>query len=223
MNRKAFAIVGGLLFGATAVFVSAAAAPAQGRGGVHGGAVGGSHPGGLSPALPPVASVLNPATRPLAPHNVPAQQFGSPPVNAYRPNGGYIPFVGYYLPEAAPYTRPSASGIGSYRGESLADEFPVQPAPPQRVIPIEQPEAAARVTVRLPAGAELWFGGTKVPSAGAVREFKTPVLRPGRLYDYEVRARWSHGGRSVTQSEQVVISAGAAVRIDFTKPAGTAP
>jgi uncharacterized protein (TIGR03000 family) len=211
MNRRVYSIF--TAFFATALLLTPAKPCwAQVRGGVHPGAVGGYHPGGLSPAI-----------RPLFPQNVPAPVFGTPPGNAYRPNGGYIPFVGYYLPDAAPRRRPSFPSLGSFGVESKAEENPIGPAAPRKVIPVVQPEAAARVTVRLPADAKLWFGGTKVESAGAVREFRTPILRPGRLYDYEVRASWKQGGRAVTRTQQVIVTAGSTVRIEFTPPGRTAP
>jgi uncharacterized protein (TIGR03000 family) len=192
---------------------TAVPATAQGRAGARGGAVGGYHPSSFaSPSVP------------LFPHNVPAPRATTGPVNAYRPNSGYIPYVGYYLPESAPRSRPAAPGLGSFGQESLTEQVPMRPGPPRNDVPVEQqPEAAARVTVRLPANAELWFGDKKVPTPGTIREFKTPVLRPGRLYEYEVRARWTKDGRVVTQTQQVVVTAGAATRVDFTPSAGAAP
>src|SRR6516225_2348487 len=62
-------------------------APALGQS--RGGAVGSFHGVGTPPGI-----------RPFAPIYVPGNRFNSLPVNAYRPNSGYIPYVGYYLPKA---------------------------------------------------------------------------------------------------------------------------
>jgi uncharacterized protein (TIGR03000 family) len=230
-NRLSFAWT--CLLVTAAVFGSAAPVQAQFRGGSHAGPVGGIPPG------------IGASARPVAPIFVPAQRFGPQTNYAYRPNSGYIPNVGYYLPNASPASRVSRY-VPDYLGSSgepappaPAETFPTgqyffsTPAvdAPQKGYPAEalnldtvvEPDLTARVTVRLPSDAELWFDNAKVPSAGTVREFRTPALKPGRLYDYEVRARWQQAGRAVTQRQQVAISAGADVRVDFTPATGTAP
>jgi uncharacterized protein (TIGR03000 family) len=63
-----------------------------------------------------------------------------------------------------------------------------------------EPDAAAHVTVRVPSDAELWFGGTKLASDGTVRVFNSPALKPGKLYDYEVKVSWRQDGRPVTRT-----------------------
>ncbi len=80
--------------------------------------------------------------------------------------------------------------------------------------------APAAVEVRLPAAAELWFDGVPAPSAGERRTFTTPPLRPGLRYRYEVQVRWHEGGRDVVRGEHVIVRAGDAVLVDFTRPGG---
>jgi uncharacterized protein (TIGR03000 family) len=77
---------------------------------------------------------------------------------------------------------------------------------------------AASVEVRLPAGAELWFDGVATPQTGERRTFTTPPLRPGLTYRYEVQVRWREGGRDVVRGEHVLVRAGEAVVVDFTRP-----
>ena len=71
------------------------------------------------------------------------------------------------------------------------------------------------VTVNVPAGTQLWFDGKATTTTGSVRLFDSPPLTPGSRYSYEVRARWSENGHEVTQTQQVVVSAGAHVDVKF--------
>jgi uncharacterized protein (TIGR03000 family) len=50
-----------------------------------------------------------------------------------------------------------------------------------------------------------------------MRRFVSPLLKPGREYTYQVRARWMEDGREVVQSRRVTVSAGAEVSVDFTR------
>jgi uncharacterized protein (TIGR03000 family) len=145
--------------------------------------------------------------------------------------------VGYYLPNAAP-----ASRISRYFPDFLGTAGETVPPAPAETFPtgryvfstptvstpqegysasalnldtVVEPDFSARVTVRLPSGAELWFDGVKVPSTGPVRAFHSPALTPGRLYDYDVKARWGEDGRDVTQTQRVTIAAGSDVQVEF--------
>jgi uncharacterized protein (TIGR03000 family) len=77
------------------------------------------------------------------------------------------------------------------------------------------PDAAARITLSVPAGARVWFDGTPTTATGSVREFSTPPLRPDVRYAYVVQARWNENGREVTQARQVEVLAGAHVNVTF--------
>jgi uncharacterized protein (TIGR03000 family) len=56
-----------------------------------------------------------------------------------------------------------------------------------------------------------------------VRAFQSAPLTPGQQYTYEFRARWKNDdGREVTQTQQVIVTAGAHVRVDFPVPPGAA-
>jgi uncharacterized protein (TIGR03000 family) len=67
----------------------------------------------------------------------------------------------------------------------------------------------------VPGNAEVWFDGEKTTSTGTNRQFRSPPLTPGQRYRYEVRVRWVENGREVTQTQQVVVSAGANVNVSF--------
>ena len=85
------------------------------------------------------------------------------------------------------------------------------------------PGRTARVTVRVPADAELWFDEATTKSTGRVRRFVTPELAPDREFTYEVRARWHEDGRLVTRTRKAVVTAGADVEVDFTAAPAPAP
>jgi uncharacterized protein (TIGR03000 family) len=74
---------------------------------------------------------------------------------------------------------------------------------------------SARLTVRLPEDARLWFENIPTKSTGAVREFRSPPLPPGMQYAYTVRATWTDNGKEVTQTQHVGVTAGARVALDF--------
>jgi uncharacterized protein (TIGR03000 family) len=75
---------------------------------------------------------------------------------------------------------------------------------------------AASIRVRVPAGAELWFDGTKTRQSGAERSFRSPPLTPGKTYFYDVKARWTEGGKPVERTRTVDVRAGGRYTVDFT-------
>jgi uncharacterized protein (TIGR03000 family) len=78
---------------------------------------------------------------------------------------------------------------------------------------------AARLTVRLPADAQLWVDGVPLEQSGAVRVIATPPLKPGQTYHYTVKAQWRDNDRAVTREREVDFEAGDSVTVDFTRPA----
>ena len=76
----------------------------------------------------------------------------------------------------------------------------------------------ATLTVSLPADATLQVQGVKTRSKGDVRTFSSPPLPVGRRFTYLLRATWTERGRPVTQSQKVVVTAGAQVRVRFPMP-----
>jgi uncharacterized protein (TIGR03000 family) len=78
----------------------------------------------------------------------------------------------------------------------------------------------ARLIVELPAGAQLYVDDKPVAAAGR-KAFRTPELRPGASYYYEVRAEVMRDGQRVSETRRVVIRAGQVAREDF-RSLGTA-
>jgi uncharacterized protein (TIGR03000 family) len=80
------------------------------------------------------------------------------------------------------------------------------------------PRASALITIIVPSDAEVFFDGTPTAQKGVDRLFSTPLLQPGWNYSYAVSARWQDRGKVVEQTRNVVVSAGAGVRVDFLTP-----
>jgi uncharacterized protein (TIGR03000 family) len=144
---------------------------------------------------------------------------------------------GYYLDE----TNPTYFGGARYRefygygrGYGLAnfpDSLPNFPPPPPLRLhrappapPVLAPQVAAPAApvafllVEVPAAAEVWLEGQRMGQAGRIRLYVSPPLTPGARYAYEVRARWTDGGREVEQVREVVVHAGDRVVVAFPRP-----
>ena len=60
------------------------------------------------------------------------------------------------------------------------------------------------INVRLPdPNAQVWFEGNATSQRGAMRQFESPQLTPGRDYIYSIRAEWNQNGRTVLKSINV--------------------
>src|SRR5262249_6232093 len=78
-----------------------------------------------------------------------------------------------------------------------------------------QSNNVATVTVTVPPNAEVWFNGTYMTQTGAVRQFTSPPLTPGRNYTYRVTARGRANGQQVVQSRDLAVTAGGYATITF--------
>ena len=153
--------------------------------------------------------------------------YGFPYGYGYAPYfSGYYPYGYGYSSYDSPYADDSSwyPGLGGAYSPGNAGGFTsVSPlsGTSQGLAPSAQADTA-HVTVRVPAGADIWINGSNTDSAGPVREFQSPALTPGQQYTYEFRARWKNDdGREVTQTQQVALTAGAHARVDFPIPDGT--
>jgi uncharacterized protein (TIGR03000 family) len=82
----------------------------------------------------------------------------------------------------------------------------------------EDGEGTCRVTVIVPADADVTFNGVETTVPGTERAFVTPPLKKGREFHYTVRARWTRNGKPVDQTRKITVKAGTRVRVDFTGP-----
>jgi len=142
---------------------------------------------------------------------------------------GYVPYSYGYYPSyynyGPTYGYPSYpySGADYWLGSAADPTYSnsaYQPssAPDSAVDNRVTADAAAHVTVNLPADARIRFNGTAMAGAGSVRDFDTPPLASGRRFSYEVRASWNENGREVTQTQRVEVAAGARVNVTFPIP-----
>jgi uncharacterized protein (TIGR03000 family) len=66
----------------------------------------------------------------------------------------------------------------------------------------------AVLIAQLPEEAVLWVEGRRTTSAGWMRYFRSPPLRPGRKYSYLVRVAWIEDGCWVSQTRKLPVRAG---------------
>ncbi|MSQ95983.1 MAG: TIGR03000 domain-containing protein [Gemmataceae bacterium] len=91
---------------------------------------------------------------------------------------------------------------------------------PPKTKPNEQEEVAipsntARVIVNLPSDARLWVENVECPLTSDVRSFNTPALNLNHRYFYNVRAEIVRDGRTISETQRVIIIPGAEARVDF--------
>jgi uncharacterized protein (TIGR03000 family) len=84
------------------------------------------------------------------------------------------------------------------------------------------PDNRARITVKLPEGAELSVDGVRNSRKSLIREFSTPVLEPGKDYSYVLRCEVP-GQPSLFQEIKLDFQAGMGFEVDFTQPAVPSP
>jgi uncharacterized protein (TIGR03000 family) len=145
----------------------------------------------------------------------------------YGYGGGYYDYGGAY--------GPSPFYLDPYLGLTPPYFAPTGPqgVPPRPYVPSETPgylkgqreedmpaptDNAVHLQVRVPANAEVWIGGAKTAQTGTLRQFKSPPLTPGKTYSYTIRARWVEDGRLEDQTREVLVSANAALLVDFLAP-----
>jgi uncharacterized protein (TIGR03000 family) len=147
-------------------------------------------------------------------------------------NAGYYPYYGLY--GGYPYSGYDGDYYGStYTGSGTTDTPSYAdvtsyylgganpPAAGYQAYSPPSSGAPANLTVKVPADALVWFDGVQMTSTGPVRSYVSTPLAEGQ-YSYEVRARWNENGHEVTQTQQVGVTPGAHVEVDFPVPPTTA-
>jgi uncharacterized protein (TIGR03000 family) len=95
----------------------------------------------------------------------------------------------------------------------------LQTDPGTTIVPAASPQdGPAEVSMTLPADATLWAQGLQITGSGATREFHSPTLESGHRYTYDFQASWEENGHTVTQSQKVIVTAGAHVQVHFPVP-----
>lgn len=78
-----------------------------------------------------------------------------------------------------------------------------------------RPDDRARIWLRLPGDAEVWFEGVKTKQTGTLRYYFSPPLAADRKYSYQIQARWSKDGEPVEWKKRIEVRAGDAIRLDL--------
>jgi uncharacterized protein (TIGR03000 family) len=133
----------------------------------------------------------------------------------------YLQNPGYSIPRASQpryFFYPSRGGYPRYNYRPYYDWHFLwhMTESPKEEQPKTPKDTHAHIIVRAPAGAELWFNGTKVTGEGEVRKFASPALTLGQRYSYEVRAQWTQNGQTITKTHELTVKAGAHIDVYFT-------
>jgi uncharacterized protein (TIGR03000 family) len=78
-------------------------------------------------------------------------------------------------------------------------------------------DAPAKITVQLPASAELYVDDVLCPMVSGTRSFDTPALPAGQQFTYTLRVE----GAGISLSKQVFIEAGQHVQVNFNGESAT--
>jgi uncharacterized protein (TIGR03000 family) len=131
-------------------------------------------------------------------------------------NYGYYPYYDNYSYDY-PYL---GSALGYDSGYSDGTAIPSTTyVAPASAAPADRP---IHLTVNVPADAQVWVDNTKTTSTGPVRQFESPPVTPGERYTYKIQARWNENGHELTQTQEVKVTAGARVNVNFPVPSATA-
>jgi uncharacterized protein (TIGR03000 family) len=139
----------------------------------------------------------------------------------YRP-----PFVeGYGSPPVPPpFGYPIDTGVEviTVQPTSIVPRVPVPSVPvlaPISEVPAD--DGKARLTLWVPADAEVWIQGQKMDVSGSERHFTSPVLGQGQGYTYEIRTAWTENGKPVEFTRKVAVKSGDEKSVAFNPAPGT--
>ena len=138
--------------------------------------------------------------------------YGLGGVGYYAPYyGGYGPYGPYYG-----YAPPVVYAAGSAAPNAVAANPGAAPTTTGYQPP---PDNAAHLQLLVPEDAEVWFAGAKIDRAGRIREFVSPPLTPGKVFNYPIVVRYTDTtGKSVEDKRDIQVRANDWFSIDFTKP-----
>ena len=94
---------------------------------------------------------------------------------------------------------------------------PAEPAPakPQAGLVPAPEQTRGVVGVWVPAQARVVINGLETTSTGSYREYISHGLKPGAVYQYEIRAQIARDGRLIEKTRTVYLTAGARQRVAF--------
>jgi len=108
---------------------------------------------------------------------------------------------------------------GCYGGYAVAPAAvaPVAAAPAAPSTTIRASDAAT-VVVQMPADARLFVEGQRLRVDPTTNSFKTPALEKDARYLYTLKIEVTRDGRTVTESKDIEVAAGATTRVRFSEP-----
>jgi uncharacterized protein (TIGR03000 family) len=74
---------------------------------------------------------------------------------------------------------------------------------------------AGKINIELPAEATLWIAGSQSTQTGPTRAYQLPPLAPGKLYLYELRARWTEKGQPREETRNITVQPGSEITVRF--------
>jgi uncharacterized protein (TIGR03000 family) len=72
-----------------------------------------------------------------------------------------------------------------------------------------------RLTIHLPADAEVEVDGAKLEESGEVRQFESAPLAAGKKHVLKLKASWMEGDSARTLNKKLVVAAGQELELDF--------
>jgi uncharacterized protein (TIGR03000 family) len=130
--------------------------------------------------------------------------------------GNGYPYGAYY----GGYPYGTDLDFGPPVGADWSDDFGQAPmygdVPPAESGAAPAAAQPVTLTILLPkSDAAVSLDGTATTLRGTKRDFQSPPLLPGVNYHYKVTAKWTENGQPVEQTQDVPVTAGQAVTVDF--------
>jgi uncharacterized protein (TIGR03000 family) len=120
----------------------------------------------------------------------------------------YSPYYYYTYPSYSTYTP-------TYVPKTVVATAPASPGYRSYYPPSDPAGNQAEIRVLTAPDATLWFDGFQSAQLGTTRTYTTPELKPGKMYSYQVKVRWTNNGVPVEKTKTVAVSAGETVDLDL--------
>jgi uncharacterized protein (TIGR03000 family) len=116
------------------------------------------------------------------------------------------------------------SGYGSAGGSVVPDPVyygtsTTSPASASALVSNTRSDDSVKLNVSVPASAKVYVNDRLTTSTGEVRQFVSRGLEAGKSYRFEVRAEMDDNGKTVTDTQTVVVTAGSQENVRFAMKA----
>lgn len=101
--------------------------------------------------------------------------------------------------------------------KDLDDDLDVKPkgGTKKKDVDIDDSQSQAKVIFELPQDAKLFVDDVLIENAGARKTFRTPALKKGEQYYYELRAEVIRDGKKIVENRKITLSAGDVIQAKF--------